>query len=201
MIPLTSEQDKTQLKEHALELIKRHSFEGIRIIAEVLKAQDIEIENADFFLRKSCEKDQIEVVKYLLEHLKKRGENIRSNLTHCLNYSSQAGHLEIVKYAVDQGADVQNDYHFPLRWAASHGHLETVKYLVESGSDIHALNNCALRWSTEDGHLEIVKYLIENGANTVALYVNEDEENYIEEARKKGHTAVVEYLEGIVKND
>ena len=201
MIALTSEQDKTQLREHALELLKRYSFEGIIIIAEVLKEQDIEIENANFFLRKACEKGHIEIVKYLLNQFKKRGDNIRSNLTHCLNYSSQTGHLELVKYLIEQGADIQNDYNFPLRWAASHGHLETVKYLVESGCDIHALNNCALRWSTEDGHLEIVKYLIENGANTVALYVNEDEENYIEEARKKGHKAVVEYLEDVLKND
>jgi hypothetical protein len=44
-------------------------------------------------------------------------------------------------------------------WSAANGHLEIVKYLAEQGADIHADNNFALQWSAYYGHLEIVEYL------------------------------------------
>ena len=50
-----------------------------------------------------------------------------------------------------------------LHHGAENGHLEVVKYLVENGADIHANNDHALRWSARFGHLEVVKYLIEKG--------------------------------------
>ena len=46
--------------------------------------------------------------------------------------------------------------------AASCGHLEIVKYLIEKGADINAKNrngNTALVEATSKGHLEIVKLL------------------------------------------
>jgi len=37
-----------------------------------------------------------------------------------------------------------NDY---LEWAAENGHLEVVRFLIESGANIHAENDYALRWA------------------------------------------------------
>ena len=45
------------------------------------------------------------------------------------------------------------------------GHLEKVKYLVENGADInskYANGSTALMHAAEKGHLEIVKYLDEH---------------------------------------
>ena len=39
------------------------------------------------------------------------------------------------------------------------GRLEVVKYLIENGADIHAEDDYALKYSAINGHLEIVKYL------------------------------------------
>ena len=39
------------------------------------------------------------------------------------------------------------------------GHLEVVKYLVENGANIHGRDDLAIRWASENGHLEVVKYL------------------------------------------
>ena len=43
--------------------------------------------------------------------------------------------------------------------------MEVIKYLLENGANIHADNDYALRISAEMGYLEVVKYLIEKGAN------------------------------------
>ena len=45
------------------------------------------------------------------------------------------------------------------------GYLNIVKYLVDNGADIHADNDCALRWAARKGNLEVVQYLVGNGAN------------------------------------
>jgi len=44
-----------------------------------------------------------------------------------------------------------------------YGHLKIVKYLVEHGANIHAKDDEALKKSAYQGHLEVVKYLVKNG--------------------------------------
>jgi ankyrin repeat protein len=46
-----------------------------------------------------------------------------------------------------------------------------VRYLVEQGANIHAHNDYALRWSAQNGHLEVVHYLIDQGADINVLNV------------------------------
>lgn len=46
--------------------------------------------------------------------------------------------------------------------AARNGHLEVVKYLHQNGADITADNNYAVRKAAANGHLEVVKYLQAN---------------------------------------
>ena len=46
-------------------------------------------------------------------------------------------------------------------WASYNGHLEFVKYLVEQGADIHAEYDFALKYARKNKHLEVVKYLEE----------------------------------------
>ncbi|CAK9253192.1 unnamed protein product, partial [Sphagnum jensenii] len=55
-----------------------------------------------------------------------------------LHRAAEKGHLDVVKYLVEKGADVKaaNKYGYtPLHWAASSGKLDIVKYLVEKGAD------------------------------------------------------------------
>lgn len=53
--------------------------------------------------------------------------------------------------------DLDND----LIEAAKNGHLEVVKYLVENGANIHADDDCALRWAVDYGHINIEQYLLD----------------------------------------
>ena len=78
----------------------------------------------------------------------------------------ESGYLEVVKYLLEQGADLhaQNDWAF--QWAARNGRLEVVEYLVKHGANLHVDDDYALRWAAENGHLEMVKYLLEQGADS-----------------------------------
>ena len=48
---------------------------------------------------------------------------------------------------------------FAIGWASEYGRLDIVKYLVEQGADIHADDDYALRYAVTYDHLEIVDYL------------------------------------------
>ena len=83
------------------------------------------------------------------------------------------GHLDIVKYLLDRGADIDAAYeagNTALIAAAWHGHVDVVTYLISEGADIAVRNRGgedALVWAAEHGHLEIVKHLLDAGADSV----------------------------------
>ena len=74
------------------------------------------------------------------------------------------GHLEMVKYLVEQGASLTTTTHrrTALNVAAFWGHLEMVKYLVEQGASLTATNYygyTAKDLASGNGHTEVVAYL------------------------------------------
>ena len=83
-----------------------------------------------------------------------------SELDTALLGAANKGHIKIVKYLIENGADIHSSGEGALLLATEKGYLEVVKYLIEHGSDIHANDNEALRLAAESGHLDIVKYLI-----------------------------------------
>lgn len=115
------------------------------------------------------------------------GVNIDFNEAFCL--SAESGHLDLVKFFHEKGAEVTNDDNYALKYSAENGHLDVVKYLIEHGADVHANNDYALRWSANNGYLDVVKYLVENGAD---IHVNSDVP--LLNAVINGHLDVVKYL-------
>ncbi|KAJ7759528.1 ankyrin repeat-containing domain protein [Mycena metata] len=88
--------------------------------------------------------------------------------------ASQNGHLDVVKFLIEHGADVnaenENGY-TSLYLASQNGHLDIVKFLVENNANIEASDKygyTSLYRASANGHLEVVKFLIEHGANTEA---------------------------------
>ena len=57
-----------------------------------------------------------------------------------LHYAAENGHLSVVEYLINQGADYQLGIHGEcfLHWASSLGHLSVVEYIVNQGADINA---------------------------------------------------------------
>ena len=62
----------------------------------------------------------------------------------CLD-SVLSGDLNKVKETVAQGADVNLHNNVAIYWAANNGHLEIVKYLLEQGADPLAFEYCIAR--------------------------------------------------------
>ena len=85
--------------------------------------------------------------------------------------ASRNGHLALVRYLVEQGADMENtDNHLwtPLIGASDSGHLEVVRYLLEQGANRDKASiggRTSLHCAAFYGHLETAKLLMEYGAD------------------------------------
>jgi ankyrin repeat protein len=105
-----------------------------------------------------------------------------------LRFSSENGHLDMVKYLVEHGADIHAKEDYALRWASLTGRLKVVIYLVEHGADIQAKDDEALRTASYRGRLEVVKFLVEHGVN----HANGVEA--LHTASANGHEEIVAFL-------
>lgn len=95
--------------------------------------------------------------------LTERGANIRTNNDYAIRWASYNGHLEIVKYLYSHGANIEAN-NDAIIWASHNGHLDVVIFLTERGADIKSSNNVSVRWAFENGHHEVVNYLMKRGA-------------------------------------
>lgn len=93
--------------------------------------------------------------------------------------ASQHGHTAVVKFLLDNGADIEYTYigrgHNALSMASVNRHLDIMKLLIERGADInHKTNkgNSALSIAADRGFTDICEYLIENGANIESKSIN-----------------------------
>jgi ankyrin repeat protein len=110
----------------------------------------------------------------LVEQLLKAGVDSST----ALHVAAHEGHLEIVKYFVDNGIiginaqDSQGQT--PLHCAVSKGHLPIVHYLINNGADVHVKTNSgstALAVAALRDYPEIALCLIRNGATVVNLAI------------------------------
>lgn len=120
----------------------------------------------------------------------KRGADISANCNYVLRSAAFNGHLDIVKYCVEEKRIAINvEYNFTVEYASVNGFLDMVKYAVEKGADIHTGNDMPLRKAAIQGHLPVVKYLVEQKAN-----IHAENDHAIKCARVNNHIDVLNYL-------
>ena len=74
-----------------------------------------------------------------------------------LNWALKRGHLEVAKFLLDHGADVNARDGFALIEASVYGHLEVAKLLLDYGADVNARDGSALIEASGHDLVELLK--------------------------------------------
>jgi len=68
-------------------------------------------------------------------------------------------HIDIVKYLIDNGANIHEGNDVAIKVASKHGYLEIFKYLVFAGLDPHVNNNEPLKIAIQHNQRNIIDYI------------------------------------------
>lgn len=113
------------------------------------------------------------IVEYLLiEDRKPPRANIHARQDNPLASAAYQGHLRVVEFLVNHGADIHTQNDLPLVSAATNGYLSIVEFLISRGADIHAKNDRALVEAARYEQSLVIKYLLNHGANINVLSPN-----------------------------
>lgn len=105
------------------------------------------------------------------------------------------GFLEVADYLIKHGADIELGASTPLMEAAQEGHLELVKFLLENKADVHAqtqTGDTALTYACENGHTDVAEVLLYFGAELEHL--SEGGRTPLMKACRAGHICTVKFL-------
>jgi ankyrin repeat protein len=136
-------------------------------------------------LSKACEYGKLNIVIYLHTIL---GASIHTNYDDPIVYASGGGHLDVVRYLVENGVSVHVHDESPISNAVKNDHLETVKYLISQGANIHAVKFQALS-SMYIKSMEMLKYIL--SFDPYIIYHNK---NSLLLASEKGDLEMVKYI-------
>ena len=112
----------------------------------------------------------------MMQLFRARGANPRRanrNGEQALQLAAWNGHMEAVKWLLDNGAPLNRDgnYWGALHYAVFNGHADLAKYLIERGSNVNARSpngSTPLMMAAREGREEIARTLLESGADTRA---------------------------------
>ncbi|WP_428047156.1 ankyrin repeat domain-containing protein [Candidatus Proelusimicrobium excrementi] len=112
--------------------------------------------------------------------------------------ASLSGHLPVVRYLAESGADldIQNSFgETALMLAAAKGHYDVVDFLIQAGADINKQKNVgttAVKFAAGSGNTEILEALIKAGADI--NIGDEDNDTPLSDAVFIGHLKAAEVL-------
>ena len=120
-----------------------------------------------------------------------------------LGKAAKDGHLEIVQFLLESGADVHPEKApegvLPIHFAAMGGNEKIVKLLITKGADVSVktvIGFTPLHIATGYGHKEIVELLIAKGADVNAKTSDEDNTPLtpLDGAIEENHTEIADIL-------
>jgi ankyrin repeat protein len=111
------------------------------------------------------------------------------NSNAALEMAAEYGHLDIVEYLEDLGADLSTNDNYALRNSSYNFHWHVVKYLLNKGCDPNVGEGLVLCRAVQDGNLEIIKLVISKGCDLKLCGYDA-----VARGAKYGHLNIVKYL-------
>ena len=115
-----------------------------------------------------------------------------------LHLTSRAGHIDLVRLLIKQGADVaaqSKDKTTPLHRASEEGHVDLAQLLIDHGADAAAQSKggtTPLHLASERGHTDLARLLIERGADVAAQ--SKSGTTPLHRASERGHVDLARLL-------
>ncbi|KLA31126.1 ankyrin repeat domain-containing protein [Bacillus cereus] len=160
---------------------------------------DERIVNRD--IRNAIKNGDINKVKHLIGNDTKI-INAKTSFGTWLHIASKKGNLDIVKFLVQEGIDIDarggTFDSSALNLAAGSGNLDIVKYLVRAGAelDVSLAKRNPLFGAIYGGHKNVVEFLVEKGIDISIRYTGENIKNMnaYDYAMEFGQIEIAEYL-------
>ena len=158
----------------------------------------------------ACRRGDLTLVKYFIEQLKIFPNYCDEGYQSALSQAVIFGHLDILQYLVNQGADptLADKNHAaltPFFWACLRGHMSIVKYFIEDmkvdPNHCQVGEETALSYATRENHLHIVQYLIHQGADPTLADKDDNPLTPLHWACRNGHMSIVKYFIEYMKVD
>ncbi|XP_034251058.1 ankyrin repeat domain-containing protein 17 isoform X2 [Thrips palmi] len=105
------------------------------------------------------------------------------------------GFLEVADFLLKAGADLELGSSTPLMEAAQEGHLELVKYLLDQNANVTAqtqTGDTALTYACENGHTDVADLLLQYGSDLE--HESEGGRTPLMKACRAGHQCTVKFL-------
>ncbi len=152
-------------------------------------------------MRTAIKEGNLETVKQLLDE-EKGLLQVETTFGSWLHVAADQGKLDIVKYLIDCGMDVNKNGGIsggsPMHSAARKGRLDIVELLYENGAifDVTEAAKNPLFGAICNGHYDVVKFLVEKGIDIKVCYsIGQIEAvDAYEYARQFGQTQIADHL-------
>lgn len=116
----------------------------------------------------ACKENSMEIVKFLLEFLKKDSKTSKELKNMGLAHACVRSNWDVIKFLISEGADV-NGFDGIDHYIVDSGDVSLVKYMASLGTDFVS-KDISLNLAMGRGNMKMVEQLISLGANRELLY-------------------------------